>query len=114
MSEQAIAQQPHQEVGVESDDVDSISIAVWGFVSVLIVVIVMFASAAMYNVVQSGLNTERLIGSNYAETDRAYSTQLGNLNEWAAPKTEGGFYQIPIAEAKALVLKEQIEAQKSE
>ena len=115
MSEQNPTAQTHPNApqgGIEADDIDSTALLVWGFVSVLIVVIVILASSALYNEVQSSFDRERLIAPRYVESDEAIITQVGNLNKWDGPKTDGGYYQIPIAEAKKIVVAEMRAAQK--
>lgn len=98
------AGQPVPEPGVEPDGIDTPTLAMWGFLSVVIVVGVMFGSAALYFSVQNSLDQKRLVAPAYKGADDKINDQVAMLNEYKAPTKEGDPYIIPIGEAKKLVL----------
>lgn len=98
--------QPIPEPGVEPDGIDSASLAVWGLVSVLIVVAVIFGAAALFFQTQRQLNEARIVAPDYDEAVKTLSDQRGVLASYGAPATEGQPYHIPIDAAKDLVLAE--------
>lgn len=100
------AGQPVPEPGVEPDGIDTPTLVMWSFVSVAIVLGVMFGAAALYFQTQRSLNAERVIAPNYAEAENTLSNQIGLLNGYREPVAEGDPYAIPINDAMDLVLKD--------
>ncbi|QDT70716.1 hypothetical protein MalM25_36710 [Planctomycetes bacterium MalM25] len=100
------AGQPVPEPGVEPDGIDTPTLVMWSFVSVAIVLGVMFGAAALYFQTQRTFNVERVITANDVEADLVLSNQLNLLNGYREPVAEGDPYAIPIDEAKKLVLED--------
>ena len=96
--------QPIPEPGVEPDGIDSGTLMVWGFVSVAIVVGVIFAASALYFAAQRRFDAERVVAPRYHDSEEVITTQQGVLASYAAPTAEGQPYTIPIQRAKELVL----------
>lgn len=94
------------EPGIEPAGIDTPTLVMWGFVSVVLVVCVMLAAAALFWGVQANFNTKRLIAPSYVDADKLYSDQQGVLASYGAPTTEGQPYRIPVDRAKRLVLQE--------
>lgn len=97
---------PTPEPGVEPEGIDSPTLLVWGIVSVVLVVSVMFVAAALFFQYQNKLNQEVVVGKGYPESDKIRTDQLSVLTSYKAPDGEGQPYRIPIVDAKALVLDE--------
>lgn len=107
------AGQPIPEPGVEPDGIDTPTLMVWGFVSVVIVLGTIYGAAALYFVAQNNLNASRLIAPPYIESEKTLTDQRGVLASYAAPTAEGNPYTIPINRAKQLVLAE-MQSEKAE
>lgn len=105
MSETPITQAAGEE-GVEPDGIDTPTLAMWGFVSVVVVVSVMLGSAALFYGVQSSFDEERVVAPVYHDSERVVSDQLGVLASYGPPASEGKPYRIPIDRAKKLVLED--------
>lgn len=100
------AGQPVPEPGVEPDGIDTPTLIMWSFISVVIVVAVMFGAAALYFQTQTALNADRIIAPTYNDVENAITDQLGLLNGYRAPVAEGDPYVIPIDEAMRLVIED--------
>lgn len=98
--------QPIPEPGVEPDGIDTPTLLMWGLVSVVIVIGLIFASAALFFRMQNDFNTERVIRPNYVDSDEVVLRQQGLLAKFEAPTAEGQPYIIPIDLAEELVLAE--------
>lgn len=98
--------QPVPEPGVEPDGVDTPTLLMWGFVSVAIIVGVIFAAAALYFAAQRKLDAERVIAPPYFDSNKVITDQQGVLASYAPPASEGKPFAIPIDRAKKLVLAE--------
>ncbi len=94
------------EEGVEPDGLDTPTIVMWGFVSVVLVVSVMLGAAALFYGAQSKLNEERIVAPKYANSEDVVIAQQGVLASYAPPASEGKPYRIPIDVAEKLVLDE--------
>lgn len=102
----ATAGRPQPEGGIEEDNLDTPAIVMWTFVSVIAVVSVMLAAAALFYQTERSLAAERLIAPKYAEAEQTLTDQRGLLMSYGKPSGEGKPYRIPIDRAKALVLQE--------
>ncbi len=100
------AGQPVPEPGVEPDGIDTPTLVMWSFISVVIVLAVMFGAAALYFQTQRSLNVERIIIPEYVDEERALTNQLSLLNGYREPVAEGDPYAIPISDAMDLVLQD--------
>ncbi len=98
--------QPVPEPGVEPDGVDTPTLLMWGFVSVAIVIGVMFGAAALYFAQQNKLDAQRVVAPPYLDSNKVITDQEGVLASYAPPASEGKPYTIPIDLAKKLVVKE--------
>lgn len=98
--------QPTPEAGVEPDGINTPTLVMWGFVSVVITVSVMLAASALFFQAQNSINQERIIAAPNLDSDEVLNNQLGVLTSYASPKAEGEPYKIPINVAKDLVLAE--------
>ncbi len=98
------AGQPIPEAGVEPDGIDTPTLLMWGFVSCVVVLGLMFASAAFFFQLQQDFNEQRIVAPNYVDSDEVVLRQQGLLAKYEAPTAEGNPYIIPIEEAKKLVL----------
>jgi hypothetical protein len=107
------AGQPVPEPGVEPDGIDTPTLLMWGFISVVIVLGVIFAASALYFAAQRQLNAERVYAPPYEDSDKVVTDQMGVLASYAPPAGAGLPYAIPIDRAKQLVLAE-LQSKKSE
>lgn len=105
MTDSAITQ-PIPEEGVEPDGINTPTLVVWGFVSVVITVCVMLAASALFFQAQNRLDEERVVAAPYFDSDKVISDQRGVLSSYASPSAEGKPYKIPIEVAKGLILAE--------
>ena len=98
--------QPVPEPGVEPNGVDTPTLMMLGFVSVAIIVGVMFGASALYFAAQRQLDAKRVVAPPYFDTDKVITDQQGILASYAPPASEGKPFTIPIDRAKQLVLAE--------
>lgn len=105
MSEATI-NRPQPEGGIEADNLDTSAIVMWTFVSVIAVVSVMLAAAALFYQTERSLAEERLIAPKYTDSEQTLTDQRGLLMSYGKPSGEGKPYRIPITEAKKIVLNE--------
>ena len=103
-----------EESGIEPDGLDTPQIIIWAFVSVVIVLSVMFGAAALFFSVQNQFNAEMIVAPKYSASEEIIHQQQGLLTGYRAPTAEGEPYYIPIEEAKTLVLRELQTEAKSE
>lgn len=106
MSQTTTSHQPVPEEGVEPDGINSPTLVMWGFVSVVITISVMLAAAALFFQTQNAWDEERVIAPIYLEAKDKIDDQLGLLSSYAPPNAEGQPYKIPIDIAKELILAE--------
>ena len=92
--------------GVEEDNLDTAAIALWSFVSVIGVVIVILVAVALYNQRDQLLYRTRVVAADTVEANQALHEQRGLLADYRAPQPGSDYYIIPVDEAKKLVLKE--------
>ncbi|MEQ8847059.1 hypothetical protein [Botrimarina sp.] len=97
------------ETGVEPEGIDTPTLLMWGFVSVVLVVCVMLVSAALFYQVQNDLDQRVVIAKKYPDSEKIYTDQLGVLTSYKAPEAEGQAYHIPIGRAMELVVDEYAE-----
>lgn len=102
----AVAPEP----GIETDGIDTPTLVMWGFVSVVLVVSVMLAAAALFYGAQASLDQSRLIDVSYTDSDKVVTDQQGVLVSEAKPASEGKPWKISIEDAKRLVLKDLADA----
>lgn len=107
------AGQPIPEPGVEPDGIDTPTLMVWGFVSVVIILGTIFGSSALYFAAQNRLNAQRIVAPPYIDSEEKLTLQKGVLASYAVPTAEGNPYTIPIERAKQLVLAE-LQSKKAE
>ncbi|TWT99866.1 hypothetical protein Pla108_08090 [Botrimarina colliarenosi] len=98
------AGQPIPEPGVEPEGIESLTMLIWGFVSVAIVLGMIFGSSALYFAAQRQLDAKRVIAPPYFSSDKVITDQQGVLASYAPPASEGKPFTIPIDRAKQLVL----------
>lgn len=98
------AGQPIPEAGVEPEGIDTPTLLMWGFVSCVVVLGLMFASAAFFFELQNDLNDERIIAPVYTDSEEIVLRQRGLLAKYEAPTAEGDPYIIPIDRAMELVI----------
>lgn len=103
---QPATSQPVPEAGVEPDGINTPTLVMWGFVSVVITVSVMLAAAALFFQAQNRLNETRLIGAEYIDSEKILNDQRGVLASYAPPASEGKPFHIPVDLAKELILAE--------
>ncbi|MEO1496385.1 MAG: hypothetical protein AAFV43_04465 [Planctomycetota bacterium] len=94
------------EGGVEEDNLDTPAIVMWTFVSVVAVVSVMLAAAALFYQTEQRLAADRLIAPKYTNSEQTVTDQRGLLLSYGKPAGEGKPYRIPIDRAKQLVLQD--------
>ncbi|TWT46756.1 hypothetical protein [Botrimarina hoheduenensis] len=94
------------EPGIEAEGLDTPAIVMWTFVSVVAVVSVMLAAAALFYQVERKFEAERLIAPKYTDSEAVVTEQRGLLAGYGKPASEGKPYRIPIEEAKKLVLRD--------
>jgi len=77
------------EPGVEPEGINSGALLMWGFVSVVLTVCVMFVAAALYFQYQTKIDEQVVISPKYPETEKIVTDQLGVLASYKAPEAEG-------------------------
>lgn len=92
------------EPGVEPDGIDAAALALWGLVSVVAVICVMLAAAAVFFNEQNKIDQEFVVAPKYPDAERIFTDQQGLLADYKAPDAEGQPYRIPIDLAKQRVL----------
>ena len=107
------AGQPIPEPGVEPDGIDTPTLMVGGFVSVVTALGIIYGAAALYFAAQNRLTATRLIAPPYIASEKTLTDQRGVLASYTAPTAEGNPYTIPINRAKQLVLAE-LQSKKAE
>ncbi len=101
------------EPGVEPDGVAALSVLIWGFVSVVLVIATILIAVALYNEVNQRLVEERVYAPKYNASLQSLSTQLGSISRYDVPSNSNPNYQIPVEDAMKLVVKELSAAQKA-
>ena len=99
-------QQKIPQEGIEPIGVNSIAIALWGAVSIAIVLGTMFFAVAITHEIERNLNQTRVIGAVNTAAKDTILAQQGILTSYAPPASEGKPFRIPISLAKQLVLNE--------
>jgi len=94
------------EPGVEPEGINTPTLVMWGFVSVVLVVCVMLAAAALFFNAQNAIERRVVLAPEYPDVERVVTDQRGLLADYKAPDAEGQPYRIPIELAKKKVLAE--------